>query len=191
MNSYPLHKQKGVTLIVALIMLLILAMVGATISKDATIQERMSSNNQQQSVARINAHSALIAAEQFLESLDLEKEEDVMAAFNNVNGLYMPLWRPLRGTGIAANEPELNMTAPTNWNDENSILVGDTQQRFFIEYMGFLVDEARSSKASLDIEEKAIKVNYPMIFRITALGYGAANANASILQSTYSTQQGI
>ena len=191
MNFHQLQKQQGVTLIVSLIMLLILAMVGAAISKDATIQERMSSNNQQQSVARINAHSALIAAEQFLETLAIEKEEDVIAAFDNVNGLYLPLWRPLRGTGVGVSEPALNMTVPANWSDDNSILVADTQLRFFIEYMGFLVDEARSSKASLDVEEKSIKVNYPMIFRITALGYGAANANAAILQSTYSTQQGL
>lgn len=194
MCSHHFYKQQGVTLIVALVMLLVLAMVGVTINKDATIQERMSSNNQQRSVARLNAHSALIAAEEYLDTLAIESEPDAIAKFDAVDGLYIPLLRPLKGTAIAASEPDKDMTKPGNWSDDNSIAVsttvsGYTQSRFFIEYIGYLVGE-RVYVASLDTEEKNRKDKLALAFRITAVGYGGLNDNAAILQSIYSTQQG-
>jgi len=198
MKRESLTQQQGVTLIVAMIMLLILTMVGVSTMKDATIQERLSSNGQQSSLARINAHSALGAAELFLENLNLETEEEVLATFtdtsvNEKNGLYIPL---LRLAESQVSQPTSNMKKPDNWTDQNSIVVtttpaGAEQSRFFVEYIGPLVDERTPGNASLDAEDKKKTVRYPLSFRITAIGFGDTDNSAAILQSIYSTQQGV
>lgn len=196
MSPHFFYKQQGVTLIVALVMLLVLSMVGVTISKDATIQERMSSNNQQGAIARLNAQSALIAAEQYLVLLGVESEIEAITTFNTTDGLYVPLARrPKEIYSIDISEPDKDMTQPGNWSDANSIAVantpaGFTQSRFLIEYIGYLNDEAQSGVASIDEEDKnKSKLGRPLAFRITAIGYGVVDNNASILQSIYTTKQ--
>ena len=189
MKNDQFYKQKGVTLLVSMIMLLILTMVGVSTSKDATIQERMASNNQQISLARTNAHSALVAAEEYLANLNIETEDQVVTEFAAVDGLYIPLVRLVSAANVT--EPLDDMTKPSNWDDENSIVVdtGVSTARFFVEYIGLLNNETHSKTASLDDEDKNKTHFFPLIFRITAMGYGASG-NASILQSIYSSQQG-
>jgi len=190
MKQLNYHKQQGVTLLVAMIMLLILTMVGVSTMKDATMQERMSANNQQASLARANAHSALIAAEEYLESLPIEDEQDVMDQFIPEDGLYIPLKRLAESQ---AAEPTADMTQPDNWTADNSIEVdtkvdGFKDPRFFIEYIGRLNSDP---EASIDDEDSEKSTKFPLVFRITAIGYGSFVDNAAIIQGIYSTQQGF
>jgi len=61
MNSSP-ENQRGATLLVALVLLLLLTVLALSSARTATLQQRMSSNLQQQSLAFQAAESGIAAA---------------------------------------------------------------------------------------------------------------------------------
>jgi len=56
------HNQRGATLLVALVLLLLLTLLALTSARTATLQQRMSSNLQQQNLAFQAAESGIAAA---------------------------------------------------------------------------------------------------------------------------------
>jgi len=184
-------KQRGVVLIVALVLLLVMTSVGITTMTGTTLQERMASNSRQQLQARENATFALRQGEDYIESLSPGGgqflEGPFIAAFTSQNELFSP--RQIERSGAAPRSLPVNFSPidETLWDDTNSLAVagnGVQQPRYLIEYIG-----------NRSIGLKAINENEPEqvdavqhIFRITAIGWGANANSVSVLQSHYVTR---
>lgn len=74
--------QRGATLVVALIILVVLTLLGVTAMQGATMQERMAGNVRDLNVAFQAAEATLREGEEFLQ------DTVVLPPFNGTNGLY-------------------------------------------------------------------------------------------------------
>lgn len=93
-------RNKGVILIVALVMLLVMTSLGVTTMSGSVLQERIASNHRQQYMARANAEAALKAAENYLNGLVTRADgllsiNEINATFGAVDGVGDPLIKGL------------------------------------------------------------------------------------------------
>ena len=203
-------KQKGVVLVVALIMLVVMTGVGVTMMTGSTLQERMAGNSRQLSVARINAESALRQAEQVIAGLDTDVYENLKLEFDNDPGRYNSLPGSYNPTsGVAGPSPlnnnalaAIDTTVSSVWSETDTngdpVLVSipalassqATQApRYIIEFIG---DAAfRDEEIDVDVSDGASSGgDISFAFRVTAIGYGRDENVSAILQSIYTTGQG-
>lgn len=198
-----LQYQRGVVLVVALIMLLVMTGVGVTLMSGATLQERMAGNNRQLAIARMNAEGALRQAEQALDALDILDpttipHEVIAQAFNPASdGRFVDLNENVSSssTSLLINSDILNddLSISTNWTTTNSVSAAatntaSTAPRYTIEYIGRLNSAVvGSEKIDISDDKKYQDSNAPYVFRITAIGFGANDDIYAVLQNTYST----
>lgn len=190
--------QQGVTLLIALIMLLVMTGVGVTLMSGATLQERLAGNNRQLASARINAESALRAAEAYIADLEITNKEKFLNNFiynESTAGHYYPILP--QGIYLSPLEVEFDVSLATAWqgniNDSRQVNLVNAglsalPPRFIIEYIGTYV--AGRYIYSLDQEVKLQENQEPFVFRVTAIGYGVNSNIYTVLQSTYMTRQG-
>ncbi|MBX2808618.1 MAG: hypothetical protein KTR20_08295 [Cellvibrionaceae bacterium] len=196
MQSQSMQAQRGVMLIVALIMLLVMTLVGVTTMGSATLQERMAGNNRLLSTARLNAEAALRQAEALLSAQDFNSAAQVNTFFNAADDDGLEL-------AFGLFEYDMDLYSPNNWDPtdaaswdaNNSIAAvgtaGAPAPRFYVEYMGKF-DDCGGCKdvLSLDQDMKNRLDARPYVFRITAIGYAADSDIFAVLEATYMTQQG-
>jgi type IV pilus assembly protein PilX len=198
-----LVKNKGVILIVALVMLLVMTTIGVTTMSGSTLQERMASNYREQAVAQINAEAALLSGEQFLNALaggdgrlTLAEIEAVFGVVdgdaNAPQGLYstkvinavgpFPLFANVSNAASWTNDNSIDTTAtldPLGGNFDITLQNTVIAPRIAIEYLGCEASEC-SSGADPDLY---------YAFRIVAIGW-ASNINTySVLQGMYLSRQ--
>lgn len=194
-------KQKGVVLVVALVMLLIMTVAGVTTMTSATLQERIAGNQRQQMIARGNADRVLKQAEVVLDNLHtgVAFGDDLGAVFAATDdGMYFSV---SFGAGVAQPlDNNFDRQDLDDWNSpanvNASVLVTDndvTIGRYIIEYIGAANFEAEdyglngydNSDAGSGSNNNSDVSSDRKVFRITAMGVGN-NANvATILQSHY------
>ena len=198
--SYNLRRQQGVILVVSLIMLLVMTLIGVSLSTGSILQERLASNTRQQALARINAESALREAEQRLDALlggAVNAAPVIANAFNTVgdelrvsinrtNFIFDPLPNAFDVTNadswVATPGFSAVATAADRISSEGSV---QTPPRYMIEYIGLLtINRPPSIDISVEVSGSASLI--PHVFRITAIGYGQNNRIYSVLQSVYS-----
>jgi type IV pilus assembly protein PilX len=201
------HKSKGLVLIVALLMLLVMTSLGVTTMSGSVLQERISSNHRQQAIAQANAEAALLSAESFLNSLsggadNILMLQDIRDSFGGAatpaNGLYVALGQEF-GNGTERTNLFATLTDSGSWgNDADSMDVTNTPGNVFdialqngnsvvnnppravIQYLGCEVDIADCVAGSS---------TGVFSFRIVAIGWGE-DANAfSVLQGLYLSKQ--
>ena len=180
------RQQRGVILIVALIMLLVMTVAGVTTMTGSTLQEKIAGNQRQQMTARINADQGLKAAETYLDSLHPGRSINkalLQSQFSSTNGLYTAI-APLNG-GVAI-ELEFDRVDRSEWTIDNSIAVPNETNvlsRYAIEYLGgiseegFVLEDDKSGEPGESSKRK--------VFRITAIGFGNNSNVFSILESYY------
>ena len=165
-------RERGASLIVALVALLIVAMLGIAAITVSNTQSRLSVNLQLQTQAAAEAESALARAEDWL-----SKPENVttLDKFEATNGLYLKHAPPV--------DP-LTMS----WNDSNSIKVDPAgNQRYVIQ------EYARTRLAG----ESATECVYGIpgacpdvfVFRVTARGAARGGAERFV-QTMYVVRSG-
>jgi type IV pilus assembly protein PilX len=196
--THAISSQRGVVLLVALVMLFVMTLMGITTMSGATLQERMSGNNRQQIVARINAEAALRAGQAFLEGLGV----DGIVKASDFESLFLApgdeLYMGLSTTDIIAPAPHgLDVTNPDDWADANSLVAGLAMNnaanppRYIIEYIGRYFETSTTAGAVVIGEGNAGTDNLqPFIFRIIGVGWGQNQNVFSVLQATYMTIQG-
>ena len=206
MNNYKLSRvrkfpvrnignQRGATLVIALIILLVMTIIGVTSMKSSTLQERMAGNARQKTVAKNAALTALREAEIWL-TTNVDQPEDINA-FTGVGGKYSAVRRPVG----AAEELNVDVTDPDVWlafNAANftessamSASLVSRQPRYVIEYIGRDIRGSASSPVKMmDVESQGATDLSPYFFRITAIGWGRDENIYSILESTYKTGYG-
>jgi len=172
--------------------------MGITTMSGATLQERMSGNNRQQIVARINAEGALRAGQAFLDGLG---GVDGIVRASDFEGLFLipndELYMGLSITDIVAPDPlGFNVTDPVLWAaGTNSLIAGPAMNnaanppRYIIEYIGLYVEGSEAITTQGEGGTGASNQK-PFIFRIIGIGWGQNQNVFSVLQATYITIQG-
>lgn len=174
-------RQRGVVLIVALVMLLIMTSMGITSMTGATLQERMAGNSRQQFNARLNAEQGLTAGEAALAGWNVgAMGEGTLGDFITATPGFFPTHKI--ATTIVVDHG-INFTDPNTWaaGVDTGIAVGANNPRYVIEYMGGYdntgLHESRTSGAP--------PPSMPYVFRVTAIGWGDDANSFSVLQSYY------
>ena len=190
--------QKGVVLVVALVMLLVMTALGITTMSSSTLQERLSANNRQLSSARLNAESALRRAEEYLIDLAVTNDSAFKSNFiengsDDVGHYYSILPESLKNL-VDLKKINFDYTYDGSWTGENSrevvgLNANLTAQnpRFFIEFVGTFNPNRVEGVQILD-GGQAPSAD-PYVFRITAIGFGSNAEIYSVLQSVFMTAQ--
>lgn len=205
-----LNHQKGVIIVVALIMLLVMTGVGVTVMSGATLQERMAGNSRQLLIARANAESALREAEFALNSLDTTGLENFISLFDSSSttkeeGYYIDVPTGHFSALVQASNPTPSgfaALASSDWPSDTSLSQAvvktlsksdspassqsGTAARYIIEYIG----SRTTTLQNINLGASTAEATPSFIFRITAIGYGANTKISSVLQSIYSTGLG-
>lgn len=190
-------RQRGVVLVVALVVLLVMTGIGVTIMSGSTLQERMAGNSRQLSVARSNAEAAIRAAERYLVGLNIKAWSDFYTPFSgNNDGLFLSVIDQNSGIGMPGQQlVTLDLNEPTNWDVSGlgavtvtAMSSGAKPPKYVIDYIGRMEGMALKSP-SVDIENKDKLSISPYAFRITAIGYGQSEKITSVLHSIYITEQ--
>lgn len=168
-------RQKGATLIVALVVLLLIMMIGVTSMTTSNTQFKLAGNLQFEDGAMNNAESAISAAEQWL-STGTNFSNPGFTTYSGATPHLHPIGH-LAGQVAPANNP-MTMT----WSDSNSVQVTDNQ-RYLIELLS-LNNRLRTS-SQVQGGRTSTGCNQVNIYAITARGQSARGAT-KFVQSIYS-----
>lgn len=159
--------QRGATLVVALVFLLILTLIGVTATQTSNLQERMVGNTLDVNRAFQSAEAALRTGEAYL-------EQAVIGPFDgSVNGLYQP------NEGATSNFRYIWQDPTTGWITRPGTLPEVTQQpQYIVEEMPPMQDP----QGSLAADEPLGDIQF---YRVTARGFGQTTATTVMVQSTY------
>jgi len=168
-NFNPLNKQRGVVLIMALVILMVLSLLGVSSMRNSSLQERMSGNARDYQVAFEAAEIALRAGEDYLGLI--ATTSDFNSSGNN--GKFTP--RTL-------SDPDA-WKVETNWSSGKTTTVDVTSLPNDPEYMIELLD---SNYGVIDpLTPGGGESGTISLFRITARGYGKNPNTRVMLQTDY------
>lgn len=172
--NFSPYMQRGATLIVALILLLILTMVGVAGMQDTTLQEKMVGNMRDRNLAFQAAEASLRGGEKFLQAA-------TVPVFNNSGGL------------INSAYPNLRAGDPDFWDGypwvSNSRAYGTT----FSEISAaprYVIEEVPTVLAPAGESIKFGVLKEIKSYRVTSRATGGTTDAVVILQSTYRRQGG-
>jgi type IV pilus assembly protein PilX len=162
----PISRQRGVTLIVALIFLAILMLLGVTVAQTSSMEERMAGNTRDRDLALQMAEAALMKADMALRALPKDPGTgNITTVFDGSTAGYVA-YDPAHGSdagywnaydwGGASQSANLTLNPATHVTE---------QPRYVIEKLPDAVTTQR--------------------FRVTARGVGANSSTVVILQAGY------
>lgn len=192
----PSKKQRGIVLIVAMIMLVIMSIFGISSVRNIALEESMSAASHDRSIALQAAEAALLAGEQDARNkTGLAVDPDVAFGAGAcapviVNGFVAT---PIRAcpSDWMTNSSLINWTAQTRKLDKTSVnlgtLAGDNT-RYLIEFRGTQVCKAKAGEAApADCEKnKSDPFCNCNLFRITAMS-NPSNDRANVMLQTLLT----
>jgi len=175
-NSHPPSNQKGATLIIALIILVLIMTLGIAAFNSSKVQFKLAGNLQFEEIAMNNAETAVAAAENWLSTTDNFRSV-AFTAYTNATPQLHPI-NHLQNLTAPANDP-LTMA----WDGTSDLQVGSTNQRYMIQLMS-----AGNVLIGSDITKdgrKSAVCNQVNTYMITARGQATRGAT-KFLQSYYS-----
>ncbi len=173
-----ISRQKGATLVIALLILVLIMMIGITAVSTSNTQYKLAGNLQFEDGALNNAEAAVAAAENWL----MTSTSAVPPAPHYLDAGFTTAGATTGLLTIAASSAPLTMT----WNDSTSISVGgNNAQRYIIQLLS-TNNLLTGSSAAVGRQAAAVcnKVN---TYLITGRGTSARGAN-KFVQSYYSVQ---
>ena len=168
-----IHKQKGVALITTLFLLLLMMIIGMAGMRTTTLEEKMSANLRDKTIAFQAAESALKEAE---EAIDILVQ---LSQFNDA------------GTGGYYNSTD-NLDSPwetIDWSEGTITIEGlaitesADEPKYIIEYFTEVSAEGNSFNMG-NYGQNVGEGNFE-IFRITAMGIGASSTSRVMIQEHY------
>lgn len=174
-NCYPTmplaSRQRGVVLIVALSLLLVLTILAVSSMQVATTQERISGNTRDRVLAFQAAEAALRAGEEAMQAA-------VLGSFNGSNGRYEICAQG--DTRTACQKPDWNTKNSTGW----VVLAADTIEHTARppEYIVEKYSRLKQQGSAIDSDKPYNNVEH---FRVTARGFGTTSKSMVVLQTTY------
>ncbi len=168
MNHVKKHKQRGATLIIAMIFMLVLTVIGMAGMDVTFLEEKMAGNMRDRNIAFQAAEAALRDGENYLDS------QAVLPAFDGTNnGLYAV---PTDGT---KNWKEINWTT--------SSAVASYDGPGFDELSApaaYIIEDLATASAS-DSLEVGVPVDNKRYYRVTSRAQGLSDTTEVILQTVY------
>lgn len=169
-------RQRGVVLVISLLLLLVLTMLGLAATRGTTLEQRMTTNQNDQEVAFQAAEAALRAGESQLSSAGLNYNNNTAGAYNlttmgDVNWKTID-WSPGSGAVLAygAGIQPTPIVAPSYF------IVYDTTQT--ASGSGTSISSNGSQSSNL-------------VYHVYARGVGLTGNTAVILESSYLISTGI
>jgi type IV pilus assembly protein PilX len=167
----PASQQRGVVMVIALILLLILSLLGVTAARMQTVEERMARNDDNRQLGQQAAEAALRSAEEGLLT------GTIVNFAANTNGLYAPLFSngsPLTGMDWTSPSASFAYTGPAL----SSLPAASQTPRIVVE------DMPPVAVAGEDIRMSSLNGPTPVaVYRVTARGLGADGTSTSTLQT--------
>ena len=168
------QRQRGATLVVALIILVVLTLLGVTAMQGATMQERMAGNARDVNVAFQAAEAALRDGEGFLANTV------VLPAFNGDLGLY-------RAPDVG--DPRPWEIGGFDWGNDNDARQYEDDDFGGAEAPAYVIEELQVTPQS---EGGEIGLGLPTpaerLYRVTARGVGGNPNTIVILQTVFKRQ---
>lgn len=190
--NYPVQRyQRGATLIVALVILLVMSLVGLASMSSSTLQSRMAFNKKQKMLSLLAAESILKAGEKYI--ADEIVGSSTLSRFNGSDGLFAAAKQ--RDIPLPIKFADLNFSNSDyfysgNWSNANSVEVTSLDSsvsvkkgRYFIEFMGS--EQKDQFKVTDPAVQKPEQAAY--LFRVVAIAWGQDPNIYSVLQSTFKT----
>ncbi len=173
-------RQKGVVLVIGMLMLIVLTLIGLTGMRMSTFEEKMSGNSKDKHVAFEAAEAALLVGERFIEN-------NVITVGNfdtdGTDGLYddsiEKIWNVVDWNGTDSGNDNEVISHSTF---DNTYKVNQSP-RYIIEYYASNVEEV--DNLNLDNYGAGTGAGQTEMFRVTARGTGSNDNAVVILQSTY------
>lgn len=126
-SSYRFRaRQKGATLVIALLILVLIMMIGITAVSTSHTQYKLAGNLQFEDGAMNNAETSVSTAENWIISGTNYKN----AGFTTYDATNSPQLYP-----IGSSEPVSVSPLTTSWSDSNSSSVGSSNQRYVIQQL--------------------------------------------------------
>ncbi|MGD8483347.1 MAG: PilX N-terminal domain-containing pilus assembly protein [Thioalkalispiraceae bacterium] len=174
MNIYPHiptipRHQKGVVIIVALVMLLAMTVISVSSMTSSTIEERMSANLRDRETALQAAETALRYGERLANTIPVASFTDTCDSGYCKNDITIGADQHFYKDATVWADSDKYFVYP------NDIAEVPNEPKIIIEYMG----QQRQDFT------KPIQPTDPIIYRITALATGQSDNARVMLQSTY------
>ena len=196
MQHTTVLKQKGATLIVALVLLAVVTVLGVAGMRTTNLEMKMIASARDQAMAFEAVEAALIAAEKTLEGDALRLKAQLLNDYKNLtactngkcfDGVYNPEL-PLNQCVVGTERPWLNTT---NWPTGNVNKV-DVQleagkvisAHYIIEFRCFTLKEPAKVSFEDDTQDGVASELYMPLFRITARAEGLGQRAQVAAQST-------
>jgi type IV pilus assembly protein PilX len=170
MRSQLRRRQRGSTLIICLVFLLILTMIGISSIQNSTLQEQMAGSARDYNSAFQAAEFALRKGEEYL-------QQATLGAFTGSGGRYTICGDPA-STAPECSPPDWRNKSSTGWVNQTGVANVDSQPQYIIEKYPLIVDV----NAPLDADTVPPKID---MYRITARGYGVSENSMIVLQSAF------
>lgn len=161
----PPRRQAGITLVVALLLLLAMSIIGVTAMNNSTLQERMAGNTADRAVAFQAAEAAVRAGEQVITDANCRPDD---------NDLYEP------GEDEVTDEP-------AQWDSNNGAIhthevSDDTAQdaQYIIEEI-----EPGGAEPGRGDSDPSVFADSFLLYQITAQGFGRTEDADSVLRVTF------
>ena len=174
------NKQKGVVLILGMLMLIILTLIGLTGMQMTTFEEKMSGNLKDKNTAFHAAEAALMAAE-----TNIANNVITTGIFDDdgTDGFYddsnEEIWKLVDWEGTdSANDNEV-----ITYSAFDSTYKVTTPPKYVLENYASVMDEF--DELNLDNYGAGTGAGVTEMFRITARGTGLNDSTRVILQTTY------
>lgn len=172
--------QRGFSLIMALIFLVLLTLLGVTAMQTATLEERMAGNLRNENLALQAAEAALREAEAILSSPSLP-------SFTTTPGLYDVMTNPWPGRSDPQNWSGWAETGGSAPYKTYTGLAGPGELGGVAEPPRFVIEQLRPV---LPGDSGSVKLGTGItelrqVFRITARGVGGTTNSVVVLESTF------
>ncbi|MEX0731360.1 MAG: PilX N-terminal domain-containing pilus assembly protein [Aquisalimonadaceae bacterium] len=170
--------QRGVALVLSLVILLVLTLISVTAMRGSILEERMAGGLQDHNRAFQAAEAALRDAERYLQSATLDP-------FDNNNGLYAlnaanrPAWAtPVSAAATDGGVITYANSRPGAGSQAPAIPGVAAQPQYLIEVFPPVPSPGGSLEAGVPLDDLEQ-------YRVTARGFGGNASSVVILQSTY------
>ena len=164
------YSQRGMALVVTLVLLLVITILGVSSMETTTMQERIAGNTRDSIVAFQAAEAAIRDAEDLIQGAAL-------GAFNGSNGRYEIC--NASDTRTACKPPAWKDRASSGWKAIGDNLSYVKKQP---EYIIEKYTAVENPMASLDADKPLDTYEF---YRVTARGYGTSTNSMAVLQTNY------
>lgn len=190
MNN-TLGSQRGATLIISLIILLLVTILGVSSLQSTTLEEKMAASTRNVDLAFQAAESALRAAEAEIDA-NINRDNGFSDDCRSTSGLCNQVsaasafhrWQDPEYCGAGLDIWQCDASVALSGSDALDSDIYSAQPRYFIEVLQEVGTDDGDTLNMGNIGDTPAE-DSAMYYRITALGFGGSTYAKVVLQSTY------